>query len=226
MESAGAQGQKADRRFALFASLAAFVGGILLLHVPWAEEIENRAYDLFFQVAHHWSSARMEAAPEIGFVAIDDRSVNPDYSPFSSKYGDDGWRTRDAWDLHLRQMGQIYYPKVLAYDILFSAVSEKSPPGDWKRVPGMRNLEKQGNEDFLNTLIDFDDARSQGQPAPRALFAYYFPDNVEGSTQLSLDEQARQEKWFKKLDRFRLPPGSILPAGSRRSFTWFGCRWT
>jgi hypothetical protein len=66
--------------------------------------MENRAYDLCFRLAH-WYSGRVEASPEIGLVAIDDRSVNPDYSPYSSKYGDDGWRTRDLWDLHVKQMG-------------------------------------------------------------------------------------------------------------------------
>ena len=212
MQPAGTQGQIVDRRFVLIASLVAFVTGMLLLHLPWAEELEDRAYDLCFQLKHRWSS-QVDAADEIGLVAIDDRSVNPDYSPFSSKYGDDGWRTRDAWDMHLEQMGQIYYPKVLAYDILFSAVSKQAPPEDWKRVPGMRDLEKDGNQEFQNTLINFADARAEGQPAPRALFAYYFPDNVEGSAQLNADEEKSQIKWFKKLDRFRLPPGSVRPGG-------------
>jgi adenylate cyclase len=202
-----------DRRFVLFASLVAFVTSLLLLPLPLAEQVENRVYDLCFQLAHRWSVGRVEAAPQIGFVAIDDRSVNPDYSPFSSKYGDDGWRTRDAWDLHLEQMGQIYYPKVLAYDILFSPISTQPPPEDWKRVPGMRDLEKDGNLEFQNTLINYAEARAQGQPAPRALFAYYFPDNVEGSADLTDAEKQKQEQWFKKLDRFRLPEGSVLPGG-------------
>ena len=218
MESAGTPGQRPDQRLVLGASVIAFALGLLLLQLPWAAKIESRAYDLCFQLQHHLSVGRVEAAPEIGLVAIDDRSVNPDYSPYSSKYGDDGWRTRDAWDLHLEQMGQIYYPKVLAYDILFSPISEKDPPADWKRVPGMRELEKDGNAEFQNTLINFADARAQGQPAPRALFAYYFPDNVEGSDVLNDDELARQEKWFKKLERFRLPKGSVLPGGGAPIF--------
>ena len=217
MELAGAQSQRADRRFVIFASVAAFAIGLLLLELPWAAQFENRAYDLCFKLAH-WSSGKMKAAPEIGFVSIDDLTVNPDYSPYASKYGDDGWRTRDAWDLHLKQMGQIYYPKVLAYDILFSPISTKAPPADWTRVPGMRELEEQGNQEFQNTLIDFDDARAQGLPAPRALFAYYFPDDVAGSTQLDEDEKRQQEKWFKKLDRFRLPTGSVLPGGNAPIF--------
>ena len=216
MENVGAQGQQADRRFVLCASLAALAGAILLLLFSRAEQLEDRAYDYCFKAAHFFST-REKSAPQIGLVAIDDRSVDPDYSPYSSKYGDDGWRTRDLWDLHLKQMGEIYLPKVLAYDILFNPVSSNDVK-DQKNVEVMRSLETNGNKEFLNTLIDFDDARSQGLPAPRALFAYYFPDNIEGDAHLLAVEQAKQKYWFKKLERFRLPPGSIAPGGKNQIF--------
>jgi hypothetical protein len=107
---------------------------------------------------------------------------------------------------------------VLAYDILFNPVATKEVKDDQKNVKIMRDLETNGNKEFENSLIDFDDARSQGQPAPRALFAYYFPDNIVGDTHLDKDEQEQQEKWFKKLDLFRLPPGSVAPGGSAPVF--------
>jgi len=212
MESAGATRQKADRRFVLLTSAASLVGALVLLQFSWANQIENRAYDLCFRLSHRFS-ARADTAPELGLVAIDDRTVNPDYSPYSSPYGKDGWATRDLWDLNVQQMGQLYLPKVLAYDILFGPVPTKDV-GELKNVQVMRDLESTGNKEFQNTLIDFDDRRSQGLPAPRALFAYYFPDNIEGSTLLTKEEKLSQEKWFKKLDRFRLPSGSVVPGGN------------
>ena len=129
----------------LLASVASFIGALVLLSVPYVKLTEARAYDFCFRVAH-WYGGHGETAPEIGFVSIDDRSVNPDSSPYSSKYGDDGWRTRDVWDLHVKQMGQIYLPKVLACDILFGGVATQPPPKDWKRVPGLRELEMNGNQ--------------------------------------------------------------------------------
>jgi len=39
--AAGAQGQKTDRRFVYLASLAAFVGALILLEIPWVKELEN-----------------------------------------------------------------------------------------------------------------------------------------------------------------------------------------
>jgi ribosomal protein L37AE/L43A len=39
--AAGAQDQKTDRRFVCLASLAAFVGALILLQIPWVKELEN-----------------------------------------------------------------------------------------------------------------------------------------------------------------------------------------
>jgi ATP-dependent protease Clp ATPase subunit len=39
--AAGAQGQKTDRRFVYLASFAAFVGALILLQIPWVNELEN-----------------------------------------------------------------------------------------------------------------------------------------------------------------------------------------
>lgn len=39
--AAGAQGQKTDHRFVYLASLAAFVGALILLQIPWVKELEN-----------------------------------------------------------------------------------------------------------------------------------------------------------------------------------------
>jgi adenylate cyclase len=215
MESVGTHDRKITGRFVLFTSASSLTIALLLLQFSLANQLENRIYDFCFGLVHQHTS-HPQAAPEIGFIGIDDKSVDPDYSAYSSPLGRDGWLTRGLWKRHLAQMGQIFHPKVVAYDILFRPIPSQTV--DDNDIKTVREIEARGNQDFLNELCNFADLRAQGQPAPRALFAFEFPDDEAVDKRLRESEQVNQKIWFHRLDRFRLPEGSVGPGGKTRIY--------
>ncbi|HUB68053.1 MAG TPA: adenylate/guanylate cyclase domain-containing protein [Candidatus Methylacidiphilales bacterium] len=215
-KNVGLQNQQ-SKRFTLFTSIGSLVGAIFLLQFSLANQLENRIYDFCFGLLHRYTP-NPQASPLVGFVAIDDRSVDPDYSVYSSPMGRDGWVTRDLWNMHLQQMGQIFQPKVLAYDILFRPIPSRPVPAGDAGIKTIRDLEASGNQGFQNELCNLQDLRAAGQPAPRALFAFEFPDDAAANARLDQEEQSRQAEWFRRLDRFRLPEGSVGPGGTIRVY--------
>lgn len=190
---------------------------LLLLRIQFVSQLENRVYDFCFGLVH-WYTGHAHTASQIGFVAIDDKSVDPDYSPLSSPWGKDGWLTRSLWNLHLLEMGKIFKPKVLAYDILFRPLSSHPYSGNDDSIKTIRDLEEKGDEEFQNQLANFEDLRSAGEAAPKVLFAYDFAEDAKAEKRTLPDEQAKQKVWFARLNRFRLPPGSVYPGGKTRVF--------
>src|SRR5882724_3758251 len=101
MESVGIESRRQNRRFVLFTSTSSVVLALLLMQIPFVNNLENRVYDSSFGLVH-WYAGRLDASPAIGFVSIDDKTVDPDYSLLSTPYGRDGWLTRSLWNMHLR----------------------------------------------------------------------------------------------------------------------------
>jgi class 3 adenylate cyclase/CHASE2 domain-containing sensor protein len=217
METVGIQHRNASQRLVIAASVVSLVIALILLKLPYINALENRIGDACFKLVH-WYSGGGQAAPQLFFVAIDDKSVDPDYSALSSPWGKGGWQTRSLWTMQLEQMEKIFQPKVLAYDILFRPGTGKA---DYQADPAAKTLndiEEKGNQDMLNEFCDYEDNRGTGAPTPKLLFAYDFPDSYVSNDRLLQGEAAQQDAWFAKLKRFRLPEGSVAPGSKVRVY--------
>ncbi|MDD5260849.1 MAG: adenylate/guanylate cyclase domain-containing protein [Methylacidiphilales bacterium] len=182
--------------------------------------LEGKAVD-YFQLFRYKLTGPV-CAPDLAFIGIDDKSVDPSYSAFSSLWGRDSWVTREAYTFQLQTHAGIYHPKVLAYDIIFrpggkvmeSSISsrlenkEQSAAALSKARKLYEEAESEGNDSLLNLLFTFDDLSQQGKPAPRPLFAYYFPDDAALSARLAGDS-GKQESVFKRYLASAIPEGLV-----------------
>ncbi len=188
---------------------------LFIQFLPLSKQIDNSITDLLFRFWHRVSPA--DAAPELFFVPIDDDSVDPSHTFVDSSknvlsnaslWNRDGWQTRRHWNLFLQALGDVYKPKVVAFDILIRQ-NTPSLPTQPPEEQTLHQIEAAGNREFQSHLINFEDIRKQGELAPQILFAYEFPDDPHVEGRLLADEQVQQAKWIKKLQPFLLPPGCV-----------------
>jgi class 3 adenylate cyclase len=183
---------------------------------------EAKAGDGFFQLRRDLLGPAV--ASELVFIAIDDKSLDPGYSPHSDLWGRGGWLTRELWSYLLQFLGQPFSPRVVAFDILFrpNPPNLADPLSDQisaalfgEEIARARQLidvtQATGNKEMQKQLWDLSETGAGGKPSPQALFAFDFVEDVNAEKRLQ--PTASSQVWT-VLARYALPIGAVQ-SGSR-----------
>lgn len=197
------------KQFAYISSIISLIGVLLLQSLSLTKTIDNNSQDIFFQIEHKFNSSNRSTA-QIGLISIDDKTIDTDYSSYSSPWGKDSWITRDLWIKQLALMAQVFQPKVLAFDIYFSPIGKLGAIGNNQDVQKIHEIESKGNLELHDELVEYEDRRAQGQAVPYLLFAFQFVNDDKSFGRLSSDEQTKQRIWSNRLNQCWLPLESVV----------------
>lgn len=165
--------------FAVFASL---------LGLGFVQELEFKAIDSLQTLRYRWSGPVVH--PDLAVISIDDQSVDPAASPLADLWGRGGWLTRDLWAQQMQFHTDFFRPRILAYDILFfqsrqearsagaEALSRLQLLGSLSdRRRQVEELERSGNDELENQILNMADARAAGM-GPEPILGYVFPEDA------------------------------------------------
>ncbi|NJK91050.1 MAG: CHASE2 domain-containing protein [Blastochloris sp.] len=205
----------------LFLSVAVLVLALLWMQTPLSINLENKTFDYLQRLRYHWHGP-VFAWDHLGLIAIEDQSVDPEYSLLSDPWGRGRWQTREHYSAQMYLLATTIKPKVLAFDLLFPqvmdqgrderteklAVLQQMRLSDEKIGERLKAVEREGLRAMQQELFNMQDLIEAGEKAPRAVFAYVFPQDETGLFKERSTAERRQQD-FQWLREQALPPGCI-----------------
>ncbi len=190
---------------------------------PSVQVFEAKAVDLMQRLEYRIKGPQV--SDDIVIIAIDDRSVDPDSSLFSDVWSKGGWVNRENWVFHLQFQKDFFFPKVIAFDILFveSRFKRLSERGEElaqqfqmrsSTLPKQKlyEVESRGNDAMANLFWDMADERMAGGRSPRVILPFVFPEDP-------VTKQRLKYNWDRDaMAGFSVPDGIVVSSASIPKF--------
>jgi len=114
-------------------------------------------------------------------VAVDQASITPGASVFSSEWNQGGWLTRNNWIVSLDLVKDYHKPRVIALDVgigesptlTMTSPHPMIPPDSFERVRRLQDLIQSGNLDLQKKFWELAERRQLGMDAPLPVLVIY-----------------------------------------------------
>lgn len=149
-------------------------------------------------------------------VAVDQASITPGASVFSSEWNQGGWLTRNNWIVSLDLVKDYHKPRVIALDVgigesptlTMTSPHPMIPPDSFERVRRLQDLIQSGNLDLQKKFWELAERRQLGMDAPLPVLGIDLIPN--GRIERPITQSAARELLLKTIvQSCKIPEGCV-----------------